>query len=303
MSNSALFDDDPQLMKCDGCGNYFEESRLKKCKACGKFFCPECRKVHDCREASVSQTVICEIQEFAAPSCAHQESVRSVESYEHRNRAPLKFIDTDGSNIGSAAVRSDRALGSPSHSANPTRPISFNESSSCDRCGVTVGGYFAVQELHDEMGGKHPSQTSERDISFGNNPPYSQGPEYHSSCPTHPAETNTGVPPHYSANAAPVENTMPVMASDELRCDGCGRIWKKSQLRKCKKCGAVLCPDCRENHKCGKTEKNSILQVLTQKSSARKSSVQSSSVQNSRKETSTGYISIGNLLTGKDRRL
>ncbi|HJJ38959.1 MAG TPA: hypothetical protein O0X42_02370 [Methanocorpusculum sp.] len=42
---------------------------------------------------------------------------------------------------------------------------------------------------------------------------------------------------------------------DELiLCDDCGKPYLKSNLRKCRVCGAVLCPKCRRKHNCGKKE-------------------------------------------------
>lgn len=35
-----------------------------------------------------------------------------------------------------------------------------------------------------------------------------------------------------------------------IPCDGCGQYFKADELRRCKDCGKVFCPDCRRTHAC-----------------------------------------------------
>lgn len=120
MDNSILFEDGPRLVRCDGCGGYFEPTDLKECRACGNKYCPECRKTHDCRE----------------PMKKPVETPQPV---------PSAVMITDADCFGD----SDDNL-----------------------------AYY------------------------------------------------------------------------EMRCDGCGRVFNKSDLKKCRNCGAVLCSSCRGTHKC-----------------------------------------------------
>lgn len=250
MSNTALFDDGPKLMKCDGCGKYFEEPMLKKCRACGKYYCPDCRMVHDCREASIAPVIICEDSDFVPP---RSDSLRR-EQY-----APIEFIDTDGSSIGSASLRGRRGFGEEPRPAPPVQPISVNISFNESPGGIRARGH--PQEFDacppppmPEIRGRSTARMPERDASFGNETPYIRKPDY-SPYPSYSAPDSYAEAPLYYPEAAPAQNPLQTLRADELRCDECGRVWKKSELRKCKKCGAVLCPDCRGKHKCKKTQK------------------------------------------------
>ena len=40
---------------------------------------------------------------------------------------------------------------------------------------------------------------------------------------------------------------------EQVCCDGCGKTFPKSKMRKCRTCGAVLCPKCRKTHVCKET--------------------------------------------------
>lgn len=46
------------------------------------------------------------------------------------------------------------------------------------------------------------------------------------------------------------------MGEEQIQCDICQRQFKKSQLKKCKDCGLVLCPSCRLSHNCHHNQTN-----------------------------------------------
>ncbi|HJJ55107.1 MAG TPA: hypothetical protein O0X50_03370, partial [Methanocorpusculum sp.] len=78
---------------------------------------------------------------------------------------------------------------------------------------------------------------------------YQQAPQY-------PPQQQYQQPPQYQqASPYAYAESPRVPGPNEAVCDECGQIYPKSEMRKCKKCGAVLCPKCRGKHKCKKSSK------------------------------------------------
>lgn len=286
MDNRELFEEGPKLAKCDGCGRYFEEQMLKQCRACGKSFCPECRITHDCRETprTVPPAVIRGFDDAGSAGYSNG-AAPSDGAVPPRRRVEMTFIDTDGSSIGGASLRGEPAFGSYQRYDSEGRRISFNDYGDAgigsadlkryddaivygeDRYSAPAPAPQAVYPPQPQYAPPMPPYAPERAAPAASD--YYRPPQQGRA-----AAGQTGVPPVFvyvapaapaAAPAAPVAptapaappviDTIPEPEDDELRCDDCGKIWKKSELRRCKKCGAVLCPECREKHKCGKKQK------------------------------------------------
>ena len=287
MDNRELFDNGPKLIKCEGCGRYFEEQMLKKCRVCGGYFCPECRLTHDCRETAehsgAHHVIIRDYGDHSA-STRYGESAKADAPSDTRRSTELEFIDTDGSSVGSASLRWGRSFGSE-RCGSDGRHLSFNDYAESDIGSADLRRYDDAIVYGDD---RYSAPAPAPQAVYPPQPQYAPPmPPYAperavpaaSDCYRPPqqgraAAGQTGVPPVFvyvapaapaAAPAAPVApaapaappviDTIPEPAEDELRCDDCGKIWKKSELRRCKKCGAVLCPKCREKHKCGKKQK------------------------------------------------
>lgn len=50
-------------------------------------------------------------------------------------------------------------------------------------------------------------------------------------------------------------NSWGMYQNEQLVCEGCGKTYHKTELRKCRKCGAILCSKCQEEHYCKKRKK------------------------------------------------
>ena len=262
MDNRELFEEGPKLAKCDGCGRYFEEQMLKQCRACGKSFCPECRITHDCRETprTVPPAVIRGFDDSGSAGYSNS-AAPSDGAVPPRRRVEMTFIDTDGSSIGGASLRGEPAFGSYQRYDSEGRRISFNDygdagigSADLKRYDDTMvygdDRYSAPAPAPQAVYPPQPQYAPERASGQTGAPPV-----FVYVAPAAPAAAPAAPVAPAAPAASPVIDTIPEPAEDELRCDDCGKIWKKSELRRCKKCGAVLCPECREKHKCGKKQK------------------------------------------------
>ncbi|HJJ39363.1 MAG TPA: hypothetical protein O0X42_04420, partial [Methanocorpusculum sp.] len=241
MSNTELFDDGPRLLKCDGCGRYFEEPLLKRCRACGKLFCAECRTTHDCREpvpasvasSAVPPVIVLGIDENLGSTKWERETPLPDELHQ-RKYTPITFIDDEKNSIGSADVRRNeepKTFGSYSYEIPvPEAPCMRTAEREQPAC-------------HDAYVQPQPESQRQQPVYHGGYVPPYAGSTNQQAPVMQPPET-CGMP------AAAV----PACGPDELICDDCGRVWKKTDLRRCKKCGAVLCPNCREKHKCKKNK-------------------------------------------------
>ncbi|HJJ31648.1 MAG TPA: hypothetical protein O0X97_05305 [Methanocorpusculum sp.] len=250
MDNTDLFEDGPRLLRCDGCGRYFEEPLLKRCRACGKLFCADCRTTHDCREpvpvnpagsagpaessveSAVPPVIIRGLDENLGSTEWKNEP--AVSGQPQRKYTPITFLDDEQNSIGSADVRRNEGPGTYGSYQIPVP----------DAPGVKSAE--AQQPMYQK--------------------PYA--PSYNESSDPQPAYQEPYVPPYTGSSKQqapameytpvydiPAAETTPACGPDELICDDCGRVWKKTDLRKCKKCGAVLCPNCRDKHKCKKSGK------------------------------------------------
>lgn len=56
-------------------------------------------------------------------------------------------------------------------------------------------------------------------------------------------------------------------SDDEIQCSSCGNLFPKSNMRKCKKCGAVLCPSCRKTHSCNQDNAHALAYADSTRSS------------------------------------
>ena len=247
MSNTELFDDGPRLLRCDGCGRYFEEPLLKRCRACGKLFCADCRTTHDCREpapeqsaaSSVPPVIIRGLDENLGSTAWEKETPAASPQ---RKYTPITFLDDEQNSIGSADVRRSEE---PRTYGSYQIPVP-------DAPGARVAE--AQQPMYQKPYAPSNNESSNPQPAYQEQyvPPYSA-----------PSKQQAPVTEYTPVYDIPAAETTPACGPDELICDDCGRVWKKSDLRKCKKCGAVLCPNCREKHKCKKPDK---------KASAKKSS-------------------------------
>ena len=254
MSNTELFDDGPRLLRCDGCGRYFEEPHLKRCRACGKLFCPECRTTHDCREpvpeqpavSAVPPVIIRGLDENLGSTAWEKETPAAAPQ---RKYTPLTFIDDEKNSIGSADVRRKEE----------PKPFGSYEIPVPEAPGVRSAA--AEQPVYQKPYAPPYENT-----------PHQQQAYQESSVPpcSAPSKQQAPVIEHTETYDIPAAETTPACGPDELICDDCGRVWKKSDLRKCKKCGAVLCPNCREKHKCKKADKKASAKKTTAAKSAEK---------------------------------
>lgn len=243
MNNAELFDDGPRLLRCDGCGRYFEEPLLKRCRACGKLFCAECRTTHDCREpapeepaaSSVPPVIIRGLDENLGSTSWEKETPQAAAP--QRKYTPLTFIDDEKNSIGSADVRRKEE---PKTFGSYEIPVP-------DAPGVRSAA--AEQPIYQKP--YAPSYNEQPVYQNPSVPPYSA-----------PSKQQAPVIEHTETYDIPAAETTPACGPDELICDDCGTVWKKSDLRKCKKCGAVLCPNCREKHKCKKHDKKNVCEKI-----------------------------------------
>ena len=242
MSNAELFDDGPRLLRCDGCGRYFEEPLLKRCRACGKLFCAECRTTHDCREPvpapsaepAVPPVIIRGLDENLGSTVWDKET--PAPAAPQKKYTPLTFIDDEKNSIGSADVRRNE------------EPKTFGSYEIPVPEAPAARTAAAEQPVYQKPYGKPYTDSLNQ-----------QPPHQNSSVPLYEVPLKQQAPIIEEVNTfdIPAAETTPACGPDELICDDCGEVWKKSDLRKCKKCGAVLCPHCRGRHKCKKSGKKS----------------------------------------------
>ncbi len=116
---------------------------------------------------------------------------------------------------------------------------------------VYSGGIHFLDDDKESIGGADLGnapfgRTSQYELA-----PSAQPNDGYYRIPTQEEGLQNQQPPQYAYAASPAA----VPGLDEAVCDECGKVYKKTEMRKCKKCGAVLCPKCRSKYKCKKTAK------------------------------------------------
>ncbi|MDO5847291.1 MAG: hypothetical protein Q4Q20_03190 [Methanocorpusculum sp.] len=273
--------EEQMLKQCRACGKSFcPECRLTH----------DCRETAAGREVP---PVIIRSLDKRSSAGSYGAPAQTDEAHTPYHHIELTFIDADGSSIGGASLREKPSFGSSHQYDSEGRSISFNDPADVSIRSADLKRYDDAKVYGDDrysapapapqavyppqpqyappepqyvppqpqyvppMPPYTPEHAAPAAAAFSQPPQQSPGfhPEEYSITQQSRATADTLAVPPKSSYYAPVIDTVPVPAEDELRCDDCGKIWKKSQLRRCKKCGAVLCPECREKHKCGKKQK------------------------------------------------
>ena len=278
MSTTPSSGNESRLVKCDGCGRYFPASEIRRCKSCGQLFCPDCRTTHDCRTSASAYV--------SHPEPEPQETVQ-IRRAPETPREPeqqvnyhggLRFIEDDAASIGSAAIGAAPAAARPygQMGRDSGEPLIHDNMDSLER---SISGEYRQppapqarepyygEPVSQPYGYQQPPQYPPQPQYGYQQPPqyppqqpygYQQPPQYPPQQPygyQQPPQYPPQQPYAYQQPPMQAPPQQPVLAPDELVCDGCGQTFKKSQLKKCHKCGAILCPACQKKHKCNAKKK------------------------------------------------
>ena len=220
MTNNTLFNTNTIRVKCSGCGKLFDIAELKQCSACKELFCAECQKTHDCTAESASPK-----PSTPAPS-AHAPSKTLLPAPQNREKDDP------------APMSEDEAYSAYVRSLNP-----FVE---CEECGESYPqsdmwkcpdcGMVLCQICREKHRCPRPEPEKKSILGFI---PFFAGKK----------TAQTGLQPQEKADGKK-GTEVKEEEEEQIVCDECGKSFPKSKMKRCRNCGAVLCPKCRMRHFC-----------------------------------------------------
>lgn len=304
--NGDLFSESSDLKRCDGCGRMFDASELKRCRICGEYFCPECRKMHDCRtqtyETKTADSVGTEkaIENDKKHPPVNESYSQSIESILQQEEISQRrdYISQSIESRPQTSAESEcqnREIPQPVLEQGTVTESIAPDKKRCDGCGrifdaaklkqcKNCGEYFCLEcrKTHDcritpnrERRTKiilsEESQIRPRSNSV---PRQSEKPvvtisaelnEKPNAESSHMVVSGPGtnempdVPMPVAPSAEPMHKFVPKPRTDEelrysseILCDDCGKYYDITQMKRCIKCDALLCPRCRKTHSCRK---------------------------------------------------
>lgn len=245
MDNRVLFRDGPLRITCSGCGKEFYAEEIRRCRACGGYFCRECQKTHDCRIDPAERSLVPSFLSSTAP-------VKSDRTAGLDNPVP------ENSPAQLPAVRSEKVpykntgmiLSEDEAYIAYVREV--NPFIKCESCGEEYPrsdiwvcpdcGAVLCQICRQKHKCPKPEGEQNKLLALL---PFTKDKKT--------AAVKSAAPALKSADAdsGNVPAKIPTKpAVKMLTCDHCGKAYPISKLRKCKSCGAVLCPKCRLIHSC-----------------------------------------------------
>ena len=245
MTNNTLFNTNTIRVKCSGCGKLFDIAELKQCSACKELFCAECQKTHDCTAESASPKPSTPVPSAHAPSVhipsAHTPSVHVPLASAPSAAAPSKtflLAPQNREKDDPAPMSEDEAYSAYVRSLNP-----FVE---CEECGESYPqsdmwkcpdcGMVLCQICREKHRCPRPEPEKKSILGFI---PFFAGKK----------TAQTGLQPQEKADGKK-GTEVKEEEEEQIVCDGCGKSFPKSKMKRCRNCGAVLCPICRMRHFC-----------------------------------------------------
>lgn len=290
MDNRVLFRDGPLRITCSGCGKEFYADEIKRCRACGKYFCRECQKTHDCRidpsetyvPSFLSSTVpVKSAEDYHAEetqtSANDSEELKSITSEESVSAAlvPVNVSADETSSALIPAAHSDKVpykntgMYLTDDEAYSAYVREINPYIKCESCGEEYPksdiwicpkcGAVLCQICRQKH--KCPKPEGEQNKLLALLPftkekrqtaPKAAVSHITSHTASHTAAASAALHPNGTETlSGDVSAPNPQFAAVKmLTCDHCGKMYPASKLKKCRICGAVLCPKCRVFHTC-----------------------------------------------------
>lgn len=213
MKNSNLFNTNTIRLRCFGCGRLFDITEMKQCSACKELFCAECQKTHDCTADTTAAP-----EAPAAP--AEPAALIPAPQITERVETPVKMSEDEAY---SAYVREINPF-IMCEECGESYPLS--DMWKCPGCGIVL-----CQICREKHRCPKPEQEKKSVLAFL--------PVLGSKI----AERNADAQERGGEEKGDAEE-------EQIVCDGCGKSFPKSKMRRCQNCGAVLCPKCRILHSC-----------------------------------------------------